>query len=231
MFSFAILLKASLLRYCIIYIIIIINTWQKIIIIINFTLNYTFHENHELITIFEFIMRFGIKTQITSETSRSKNGLGKTDITSKGDTFERKSPSLLTSSGILYVSRATSTGNSSIFARLERPKTIISDDLAAVSGRLPLIGRTPATGPGWPLTPATRSALSSGIVVLVASWCNTSRSFPPAETSHRLLPLYTSARNRVPHASCGATAAAVRWERNSVLSDKQLPPSGLIAAN
>lgn len=31
--------------------------------------------------------------------------------------------------------------------------------------------------------------------MLVASWCNTSRSFPPAETSHRLLS-YTSVRNR-----------------------------------
>lgn len=37
----------------------------------------------------------------------------------------------------------------------------------------------------------------------------------------------TRARNRVLHASRGAE----RWERNSVLSDKQLPPSGLIAAN
>lgn len=130
------------------------------------------------------------------------------------------------------ISFATSTGNSASSLvrktkdnRLERSRGGVRPPC-----RLPLtlIGRTPATGPGWPLTPATRSPLSSGIAVLVASWYNTAQ-LPPAVASSS--PLVVHARVTVYYTHLSWSWAAARWERNSVRSDKQLPPSGLIAAN
>lgn len=95
-------------------------------------------------------------------------------------TLLKETRRLLTGFKIFFVSRAASTGNStSSLASKDQRDNHLERSRGGVRGRLPLIGRTPATGPGWPLTPATRSALSSGIVVLVASWYNTTRSSRP----------------------------------------------------
>jgi len=64
--------------------------------------------------------------------------------------------------------------------------------------------------------------------VLVATRCNaaTLLLLPPPRERERVTVYRIAVR-----AYLCADAAAARWERNSVLSDKQLPPSGLIAVN
>lgn len=117
-----------------------------------------------------------------------------------------------------------------------------------MSGRLPSADWSD-TGYWTRLTPNPGNSLAFivWIAVLVASWYNNTDSRLRARGACRVSPLLSlapsctraraRARNRVLHASLALAersaerAGIARWERNSVLSDKQLPPSGLIAAN